>query len=138
MDGMAGGGNVLILVMPFHHLHVLRQLHGAAQPHTPRWHPRWHVPMDPCHRASCSSGKALLPTQVARITAAPWSAGSHRLCGCHLQLENKSLEQVRNYSPEVLGLPGHLQGKRKGQTIKLEGRKCGKMEFCDSGGEQLL
>lgn len=35
MDRVAGGGNVLILVMPFHHLHVLRQLRGAAQPRTP-------------------------------------------------------------------------------------------------------
>lgn len=64
MDRVAGGGNVLILAMPFHHLHVLRQLRGAAQPRTPSAPaacPRGAVPPGP---VLPGQGTAASPSRV--------------------------------------------------------------------------
>lgn len=85
MDGVAGGGNVLILVMPFHHLHVLRQLRGAAQPRTPS---AWVA----CPHGAVPRGLVLLGqgTAASTIPAALGSAGCHGESGCHLQLGKKT------------------------------------------------
>lgn len=135
---------MLILVMPFHHLHVLRQLRGAAQPRTPRWHPWWHVPMEPCHGASCSSGRALLPAQVAWITAAPWSLTGCVAATCRWKKKNH-WNHVRNYSLELLCLSQVIcKGKEKAKPSSWKGENAGKLSFvivevsssCDKRGKK--
>lgn len=72
---------MLILVMPFHHLHVLRQLRGAAQPRTPcrapvavsPWSPGGSVPMEPRHRGDpvlTAAGPSPLE-RCSRVTGNP-------------------------------------------------------------------
>lgn len=152
------GGRWRECANPGHALPSPSRVPSAARsrpaPHAPVASPV-ACPMDPCHGASCSSGKALLPTQGARITAAPWSAGSHRLRGCHLQLEKKYhwnrlgitvrrrwVSQVISRGKEKAKQPswkGENVGEWSSVTVEVSsscdkrGKKAGKSPVCGFG-----
>lgn len=140
--GQRTEGMRLILAVPFHHFHVLRQLRPATRSRTPS------TPVA-CPRGPVPQGLVVLQGSVANPSGLDGLSPARVLgvmgkfnrvattCGL-----KKSLKQVRNSSAEVLCLPNHLWGKRKGKAIKMEGRKHGEkwssvmMEVSSSWGKR--